>query len=391
MIRRNKTSFIDHILVTIVTMILMAVLGWLSFNIKFLSPVARAIQEFSLSDMYYKIDWQENGSPEISHDITLVDITPLTKRSEIARVIDEVRKCSPAAIGVDIIFEGENYDMYGDNVLMETAEASGAIFAKKLTDYDARTNSFQNQVVSFFVTESIKEGYVNAIGDMSSTCLRKFSIERSYRGLPQRSFTSQVAGEYSGKDIPHDKTDDRLINYRFVDFPVISHDSILAKRDLIKDRAVLIGTVTEERDMHFTPLGKLPGLKIQAYSVQTIIDQKDIETIGYKFLIALSVIVCWLTVLWQFYWLKFIGRFKNPFGVFLANSKLFLRLITFVWLGILAWMTYIAYEHFDFYIPMALILAPVILVPEARGIYTALIKGLATASPGSIFSRSVYF
>lgn len=371
-------------------MILMLILGWLSFNIKFLNPVARAIQEFSLSDMYYQIDWQENGSPEMSHDIALIDMTELTNRSDIARVIEDVKQCEPAVIGVDLIFEGEKYDMHGDMVLMETAEASGAIFAKKLTDYDTKTKSFQSQISSYFANDSIQEGYVNAIGDMSSTCLRSFSVERSLRGSLQRSFTSQIAKAYIGEDIPHDKTDDRLINYRFIDFPVIGHDSILAAHDLIKGKIALIGTITEERDMHFTPIGKIPGLKVQAYSIQTMIDKKNIETIDNGFLWALSVIVCWLTVLWQFYWLKFIGHRKSPFGVFLANSKLFLRVVTFLWLGMLAWMTYIAYERFELYIPMALILIPVILVAEARGIYTAIIKGLATAKPQSIFNKSVY-
>ncbi|WP_285822021.1 hypothetical protein [Xylanibacter muris] len=112
-------------------MILLVVLGWLSFNIKFLSPVARAIQGFSLSDMYYEIDWQEEGSPEISKEITLIDITELTNRAEIAGVIEDVRKCEPSVIGVDIIFEDQNYDMHGDMVLMDVAESSNAIFAKK--------------------------------------------------------------------------------------------------------------------------------------------------------------------------------------------------------------------------------------------------------------------
>ncbi|WP_288317255.1 CHASE2 domain-containing protein [Xylanibacter muris] len=371
-------------------MILLVVLGWLSFNIKFLSPVARAIQGFSLSDMYYEIDWQEEGSPEISKEITLIDITELTNRAEIAGVIEDVRKCEPSVIGVDIIFEDQNYDMHGDMVLMDVAESSNAIFAKKLTDYNVKTNSFQNQTRSYFATDRIKEGYVNAIGDMSSTCLRKFSIERSLRGEPQRSFTSLIAEAYSGRSIPTNKTDDRFINYRFIDFPVVSYDSVLANRDLIKGRAVLIGTINEEADMHFTPLGKMAGLKVQAYSVQTIIDLKDIETIPKDLLMVLSILICYITVLLQFHWIRFIKASEKPFCVFLANSNLFLRFITFTWLAILALMTYIAYERLSLYIPMALILTPVILVAEARGIYKAIISGLVKARPDSIFNKSPY-
>ncbi len=225
---------------------------------------------------------------------------------------------------------------------------------------------------------------------MSSTCLRKFSIERSLRGEPQRSFTSLIAEAYSGRSIPTNKTDDRFINYRFIDFPVVSYDSVLANRDLIKGRAVLIGTINEEADMHFTPLGKMAGLKVQAYSVQTIIDLKDIETIPKDLLMVLSILICYITVLLQFHWIRFIKASEKPFCVFLANSNLFLRFITFTWLAILALMTYIAYERLSLYIPMALILTPVILVAEARGIYKAIISGLVKARPDSIFNKSPY-
>lgn len=387
--RINSTALIEHGLVAAIAMTLIVVLGWLSFNIKFLSPVARAIQEFSLSDMYYKIEWQEDGTPEMSRDIVMIDITEVRKRDEIANVIKNVMQCKPAVIGVDIIFEGENYDIHGDMVLMDVAEASDAIFAYKLTDYDPQTASFQKRVRSYFATDSIRDGYVNAIGDMTSTCLRKFSIERDLCGKPQRSFTAQVAEAYSNIDIPHDKTDDRFINYRFIDFHVIKYNSVLANRNLIKDRIALIGTIGEESDMHFTPLGKRPGLKVQAYSIQTVIDQKNIETIDDNTLTLLSFLVCWLTALWQLYWIKFVNSRKNSLWVFLANSNLFFNAITFAWLAMLAWLTYIIYERMEYYIPMVMILASVVLVAEARDIYAAMINGLANSN--DTFKKSVYY
>ncbi|MDE5561816.1 MAG: CHASE2 domain-containing protein [Bacteroidaceae bacterium] len=387
--KTNSTALIEHGLVAVIAMTLIVVLGWLSFNIKFLSPVARAIQEFSLSDMYYNIEWQENGAPEMSRDITLIDITEVRKRDEIANVIEKVKQCSPAVIGVDIIFEDQNYDIHGDMVLMDVAEASGAIFAYKLTDYAPMTDSFQERVRSYFATDSIKEGYVNAIGDMTATCLRRFSIERNFRGQPQRSFTAQVAEAYSKNDIPLGKTDDRFINYRFIDFPVIKYDSVLANRNLIKDRIVLIGTIGEEADMHFTPLGKRPGLKVQAYSIQTVIDQKNIETTDDNTLMLLSLLICWLTALWQLYWIKFVNSRKNSLWVFLANSNIFFNGITFAWLALLAWLTYIIYERMEYYIPMVMVLASVVLVAEARDIYAAIINGLANSN--DTFKKSVYY
>lgn len=381
----------DHLAVCITTLLLTALLVFLSFNITFLNPVARAVQEFSLSDLYYKVAWDDDGRPAMSNNITLVDITPLRNRADIGAVLDDVRRAGPAAVGVDVIFEGERDDVAADLALAEAAlELPQAVFANKLTDYDGAKGEFTHSVQSFFATPETREGYTNAVGDMAPTCLRSLSVERRLNGRAVRSFTAAVAETYQGRALPADQCGDRLINYRFVDFPVVSHDSVALHPDLVKDRIVLLGTPGEEQDMHFTPLGKMSGLKVQAYAIQTLIDQRNVTTVGTDWQLLVSFIVCYLTAFWQYHWLRFTGRRKTPFGVFLSNSKILLRLITFAWLGLLVWLSYILYERFDVYVPMGLILAPVILVSESRGIYTALIRGLAAGRFGRIFGRSRY-
>jgi hypothetical protein len=57
---------------------------FVSMNISFLSPVARAIKDFSMSDLYYHILWT-GDEPEKSEVITLVDITDLHKRGQKRR------------------------------------------------------------------------------------------------------------------------------------------------------------------------------------------------------------------------------------------------------------------------------------------------------------------
>lgn len=382
---------IDHLLVCLVSLLLMGILVFLSFNIYFLSPVARAIEEFSLSDLYYRVAWQDDVEPPQSPNITLVDITPLYDRGEIADVLEEVGKCEPAVIGVDVIFEGEKEDVSADMRIMEVAaDMPATVFANKLIDYSSADGSFHNVVRPFFANDRTTEGYVNAVGDMSSTCLRYLSVERKLEGKPVESFTAKIAEAYREQALPQGQRADRFINYRFMDFPVVNYDSIAQNVDLLKDRIVLLGTLTEEQDMHYTPLGKIPGLKVQGYAIQTLLDQRNVITVSDEWMWLITIIVGYITALWQFYWLRFVARGKTPFGIFLANSKILLRLLTFAWLAILVWLSYLSYERLEIYVPMAAIITSVILVSEARGLYIAFVKYIHAASHGKLCAKSIY-
>lgn len=383
-----KIRFFDHIIVTALTMLLLGVLLWLSFNIKFLSPIAHAVRDFSLSDMYYQIDWDSDRPMEYSSDVVIVDITKLYDRDDIANVIDMVKDCSPKAIGVDVIFEKKSYDEAADALLMEVADSSGAVFAKKLTDY--HDDTFNSQVRSFFVSDGVKDGFTNAAGDMSTKCVREFRLMETLDNVPQYSLVSQVAELYDSTATVEDKTLNYRINYRRLEFSVIGCDDVYENRELLKDKLVLIGMMSEESDMHLTPLGKIPGLKILAYSIQTVLEKKNIKTIDDGSLMALSVIICFITVLWQFYWIRFIGSRKSFMGVLLSNSTLFSSFLTFIWLALIAWITYVVYEKYDYNIPMAMILAPVVLVAEGRNLYSAIVKAYTKTRYGSIFENSLY-
>ena len=48
------------------------------------------------------------------------------------------------------------------------------------------------------------------------------------------------------------------------------------------------------------------------------------------------------------------------------------------------------YEKYDYNIPMAMILAPVVLVAEGRNLYSAIVKAYTKTRYGSIFENSLY-
>lgn len=384
--------FLEHSCVCLITAIIVGLLAFAGLNIKFLNPVARAVKEFALSDIYYQMAWSGDDKPETSEMITLVDISRLHQRGDIAKVIEQVNACEPAVIGIDIIFEGEKDDAQG-NMMLEDAiiGAQETVIAQKLTDWKQADKSFHGRVRSYFTRDiPIMEGYSNVDGDITSQCLRKLTVERNLDGKPVLSLAAQCAVLYNDGSIPPDKRADRLINYRHIDFPVIDPDSVTARPELIKGRIVLIGTITEEQDMHFTPLGKMPGMKVQAYSIQSLLEQHNIYIASEGWQIALAIVVCWLTAYLQFHVLHFIRRRKSLFGMFLSNSNLFMRFFTFGWLGLLTWLSFISYARYNLYVPMGIVLMPVILVAEGRAIYGAIVKNNLTNNPDGFFRNSIY-
>lgn len=367
---------IEHFIVVIIVLVMFVILyGLLAIPMAFINPVKRSIDDFSLSDLYYSVDWNTSEQPQTSDYITLIDITKMRNREEIAQMMEQVKDCEPAVIGIDIIFQGFTHDSIADQKLESVASnMPNTVFASKLVEYDEANDNFNDMVAPYFANDSTCVAYVNTVSEAYSTCLRNLSIERKYKGKPTKSFTATIADKFAKGLLPSDHENNYFINYRHIEFTTISGDSILENKDYLKGRIVLIGTLSKEEDTHFTPLGMMPGLKVQAYSVQTLIDHRDIASLDDVSLFIVSAILTYITIVWQFLWIGFCKRRNNPVMFFIGESKLVLRLLTFLWMALLAWIAYIMYNKADIYVRFGIILVCIVLVGEARGIYTAILK-----------------
>jgi len=352
------------------------------------------MEEFSLSDLYYEAKWAGKEQPEKSQQITLVDITPMHSRAKIAELLERIDSCGPAVVGVDVIFEDFGFDPLADSILQTTVpKLKNAVFAYKLTDYKEEEHTFKSTVHSFFTDKTaVDTGYVNTVGGLYTTCLRYLSVNRNLQGKSVKSFTAAVAEKDMPGCLPANDANKYFINYAHKDFPVVSCDSVPFNAKLIKNRIVLIGTLNSEEDMHVTPIGKIPGLKVQAYSVQTLIDHHqttEVNCVWHFFIIAICT---YLTALWQFEWNSFLKKKKHPLLYFFSESKLALRVLTFLWIALLAWGSYILYDKGGYYFNYAKTLAFIILVGEARSLYTAVLKTLSkyTRCASFINKNSIY-
>ena len=79
----------DHLLILLGAFVLLGLLRFLTFNVSFLNPVARALDAYSLSDLYFEI--QHYGKePAASDAIAIVDVTDCSDRGELALLLERI-------------------------------------------------------------------------------------------------------------------------------------------------------------------------------------------------------------------------------------------------------------------------------------------------------------
>ena len=368
----------DHFIVVLSGLLLLGLLRVITINIDFLNPIADALDNFSVTDIIFEIQHDESKA-KTNEMITLVDMTELSDRGDIANLLQEINVCEPLVVGIDLIFEGRKDDPLANELLMDAVNALGdkAIFSTKLVDYNSEDEIFTRSVRSFFAEEiPITEAYTNLNDDMEGRRIRDFSIKQPLLGDTLMSFPAKIASRFNGS-VQQLDFEDLLINFKNEDFPVVKYDEIAQNAELIEGHVVLVGTMLEEQDMHNTPLGKMPGMKLQAYSLLTLLEQKVIKKTPVWIEWLLVFLICYLLeitidLVWQFVKKKD----RSAIFVFLKESNIVSVILLFFWMIVVCWIMYILFIRNSIIINGGLILAMMALVCEARDILMAIIKGV---------------
>lgn len=383
---------IDHFLVTTLALVLLWLLSIVTFNLSILDPVADALDEFSITDVFFEIENNKEENIETSDLITIVDMTDLHNRGDIASLMQEIGLNNPLCVGIDLIFEGEKDDSIGNKELVEAVKNLGetAIYSKKLTDYSGETDKFANRVSSFFTKDiEVQEAYTNLVNDMSSTRVREFTATQQEGETESISFPAAIASRFDTTLVSNHK-DSYLINYRNVKYPVVKFDEIQEKADLIDGHIVLIGTMTEEQDMHMTPLGKMPGIEVQAYSLLTLLEHKDLQELPLWLSILITFVLCYLLEITIDAVPRCVEKSTKIPIVFLRESGLITALLLLLWVIVVTWLMFYSFTRWNVIIDGGVLLASMALVCEGRELIEATIKTLSTKYNWKYLQNSIF-
>ena len=369
---------IDHIAVCISTFALFWLLKVVTFNLDILNPVAEALDKFSTSDIFFDIQYSESEHKS-SDLITIVDMTELHSRGDIAMMLEEINLNDPLLVGVDLIFEGVKDDSSGNAMLeMAVAQLSDvAVFSNKLIDYDPQHDAFIGSVGSYFAQDmGVTEAYTNLKSNMSGEIVREFTTKQLCGESQVLSFPARLAAQFDDS-LYESQNRDLLIDYSNVSFPVVRWDEIAENSDLIEGHIVLVGTMTEERDMHMTPVGKMPGLKVQAYSLLTLLEHKNITELPQWLTLLLCFMVCYLLELILSLLHCLLEKYPNSVAfTFLKESELLSLVAMFVFTVFLYWASYSVFVNQGVLFESAILIVLVTLLFESRVLYRALVFSL---------------
>lgn len=377
---------IESIILAVITVILSNTI-FTFFDTSFLSPIDSRQSQFEITDIFNNIIFR-NNKPDTSNVISIVDIGETYDRGEIAKIIGQIKKCTPAVIGIDIIFEGEKDNLWGNLFLeSELDSVDNIVCAYKLTDYN-QEKGFCQKKSSYFISTLTHplEGYSNLPTENPTDLVRKVSKCRIYNNTRVESFPFIIGAAFNGGQTMEDSFD-CTINYEPTTFPVVSHNAIEQQKSLLKNKIVLLGSTTEEADQHFTPVGKLPGIVIQAYSIQTLLNENQITPFSG-----------WMDVVYDILWIYIVFNLILLIKDNLKNHNLlngcdgiFIAITTILTIILVTFIDFVLYTYTKRFFPITSLLIGIAIADTIGNVYSSLITMTARKTKNKILCKSRYY
>ncbi len=381
---KYSTAIWDYVGVCIATFLIVFLLIFASLNLSIFDPFQKAMEDFKMTDLFFHLMHDEDEM-ELNNDIILIDVTEATSRDVIAKTIQDIGSCSPKVIMIDLIFERPKASIADDVALVDAvlANKDKLIFSTKLTGYnEGPPGHFTGAVMSFFSdVDDFTWAYSNVEQIRPGGCIRMYSLSQRFNDSLIYSMPYMAACRYTGEKVTKKDDIQRLIDFSDTDFLSIPYNKVLEHKNLLKDKLIIVGTMTEEADMHITPLGKMAGMKIQAYSTLTYIHHKEIRVMSRLTSFIMAVFVCFFCA-WMGQKIEDRHKFFTSYVL-----KLFYLMVA----SALVWIAFLSFVYLDYNINLLYSLLGMALVEEGRLQYSYFIKILGMRTKWKFVKKSIYY
>lgn len=355
----------DYIIViSIIASMMVILVEGFSLNINALNPVKKAFHEFHMTDVFYSM-LNDKSAKEMSKDIVLVDIHDITKRGDLAKVIAEVNNYKPKVVMIDILFNLERNTIEDKELVTTICSLPTNVIASRLDKYNVEYQCFSELQHSFFYKDDIiAEGYCNTTNpELGIT--RNFTFTQKFNDTHVYSLPYITACMY--KDIQPKKDcilNERAIEFDPINFLTIKPNEMKRFKQIINNKIVIIGAMNELADEHYTPIGRLSGMEILAYSVNTILKKQNIKEMSKIGIAVLSIFILWIYLAFSSYIFD-----KWPDDTLLLQPTLFFFVVLIVFL-----LSFYLFAFHNYYIPLLYPLMALALADNANGFYRWLKK-----------------
>ncbi len=346
----------------------------LMLSFRAFDPLSNALKSFSFTDIYYQI-LSQTSAPDTSRVVTIVDMTNIYRRGEMAKLFEDIQAANPRVVGVDVVFDAEKDDWEGNDSLIHVAQTySNMFFSVKYLDFDEKKGEFTKETHSFFSKYTdIKEGFCNVPrgGQYDMTKRNVFRRCKS-NGKTKPSLVSQVASAYCGKNLWKDGKEEMQVNFSPMEFKVLTPTDVKKHPELIRDRIVMVGAMYEDTDFHWTPVGKIAGVRLLSYAVQTFLEKKDVKVIPeYMTCITsffITLLICYFIRAYQ----KRTNASKNLFIKFLIGSSYVMSIFMFFITSILLCISFLIFTLTNITVNLAWAISSIAFITTSSNLYKAI-------------------
>lgn len=352
--------------VTVLAYLILGLYAMVALNLKVFSPVAKAIGNYSFEDFYYYVLGTSNEI-DTSRVVTIVDMTEVTERRDLAWTIKEITSLNPKVLGIDVVFEGMKEDCVGDEMLAEAVKASHGVISYKVSD---RTDEASH---SFFIScDSLTEGFINMPRSIYDETKRNLPIGRMHQGKLQPSFIKLVADKYAGEEVMPLADEELRINFSPMYFEVVSYANVLQNKHLIEDRVVLLGAMKDEKDQHITPLGKMAGVELLAFGVETMLKHNKVWNAPLWLVFIVSFLVTMLVTASKLLYVNFAKK-RHLVLRSLLMLELVIALLAFTIIAVIVWIGFILFCKYNISVNMAYGIAATACIYNATNMYDTIV------------------
>lgn len=234
-------------------------------------------------------------------------------RTVQAKVIENIEKGDPAAVGVDIVYAENSANPDDDTAMMNVLSSYDNIVLPVFAQFSEQTEGGQYKIVNLErpipdFEGMVKVGHINTLPDQRDGIVRKYLDHFKFEEQDVQSFTRVLYNLYAKKNgekplenLPLDKYNRLPIDYtgksgQYEEIPYSAIYNGDVPPSYLKDRIVLVAPyATGLTDYFYTPLDKqqMFGIEVHANILQMFFDHRIKEPVG----MGVSVAAIWLMVL----------------------------------------------------------------------------------------------
>ncbi|UTW63507.1 CHASE2 domain-containing protein [bacterium SCSIO 12741] len=250
---------LDSLICTSILLGVVVLLSNLNFNVEVFDPVAKAFEDFEISDVVFTQPKENDRNqatlrpkPEADTSIVLVNIGMLD-RGQIAKQIDVLNKHEPAIIAIDAFFRKEKDPMKDFPLAMALANVKNLVLVSELHHIDSGYACFDSLSLSNPIfNEKANNGFANVVassGTQGFRTVKKFSPVECLGDSSYPNFSTKIAQLYDPE--AYEKlikrgNEEEVINWRghYSNFYALDAEDVMnEKYDLsfIKGKIVLMG------------------------------------------------------------------------------------------------------------------------------------------------------